>query len=67
MGVQEKRQKDRERRVWADENKEFVTPYLLIASKQMTAKKIMKKLNLSKTEFNALENKYLQLYHGKSE
>ena len=67
MGVQEKRKKDSERRVWADENKKFITYYSLIASKQMTAKKIMKKLNLSETEFNALENKYLQLYHGKSE
>ena len=64
MGIRQKQEKQREKNIFAFENKEFICRYDLIAKMLMSKKKIKKELNLSTEQFNELEAEYLRLFYG---
>ena len=65
MNKHQKREANREKNVFAFENKEFICRYELIAQKAMTRTRLMKELSLTRGQFQSLEKKYLQFFYGK--
>ena len=65
MSIHSKKVENKEKNVFAAENKAFICRYELIATRQKTKADIMRELEISRKEFSALEKKYLALYHGK--
>jgi methylglyoxal synthase len=65
MGLHQKNELKKEKNKFSFENQAFISRYLLIATGQMSKKRIKKELKLSEAKYQALENEYLKYFHGK--